>query len=251
MGCVYVATNRVNGKQYVGKTTRTLAARRRDHLKGGIGHCRALHAALEKYGPAAFMWTTVRDGIEGIDRLNRAECETVALLKTKSPHGYNLTPGGDGFDWSDPEFRARHRAAVARACKTPGHRAKLSAAIKRLYCDPAHIEKMRVAISRRNASPEWRENHRAGIERRAADAKWRASCVEARKRRNADPGWRKHHAEAMSRTFGKPILCVETREKYPTAREAWRRTGVSPSSLCQHLRGRSMSAGGLHWRYLT
>lgn len=57
---VYLATNTLNGKRYIGATKGTLKERRRRHRWEAKNrpYCRVFHAALRKYGEAAFYQTT-------------------------------------------------------------------------------------------------------------------------------------------------------------------------------------------------
>ena len=62
MGLIYLARNKVNGKCYVGKTKRTLAARRRGH-EGSTPGTSLLGCAIRKYGKAAFAWSVLLDDV--------------------------------------------------------------------------------------------------------------------------------------------------------------------------------------------
>jgi predicted GIY-YIG superfamily endonuclease len=67
---VYMATNRVNGKRYIGVTARGFERRRREHEKAPKAKrttCRYFHAAIQKYGKAVFDWAIL------------AECETFKI----------------------------------------------------------------------------------------------------------------------------------------------------------------------------
>lgn len=49
---------------------------------------------------------------------------------------------------------------------------------------------------------------------------------------------------------GKPIMCIETKVKYASASDAYRKTGISQSHIsacCNHKREK---AGKLHWEFL-
>lgn len=46
------------------------------------------------------------------------------------------------------------------------------------------------------------------------------------------------------------IICVETQQEYLTCKEASEKTGISRTSLCNCLQGRSKTAGGFHWEYI-
>ena len=54
-GYIYLITNSVNGKQYVGQTKTTIEHRFKQHIsKKKISHCSALGGAIEKYGEENF-----------------------------------------------------------------------------------------------------------------------------------------------------------------------------------------------------
>jgi len=98
MGCVYLARNIVNGKCYIGKTVGALEQRKCVHL------CQAkkylynsnFHSALRKYGFENFVWMKIYES-ENDEKLVEKEIYFIKKYKTKSPHGYNLTNGGDGL----------------------------------------------------------------------------------------------------------------------------------------------------------
>ena len=103
MGSIYKITNTVNGKAYIGKTTRdAVKTRIRDHLTGKGSQ--PVKDAIEKYGQDAFTFEILHDGIipEFLDDLEK---EVIAKFNTVSPHGYNLTDGGEGGSCSEETRR--------------------------------------------------------------------------------------------------------------------------------------------------
>jgi group I intron endonuclease len=93
---VYLITNRINGKQYVGQTKRTLGTRWSCHKSEALYRKRyPLHRAIAKYGKEKFTVQTLRF-CKSTEEMNLVETLFIALLGTVSPAGYNLTPGGDG-----------------------------------------------------------------------------------------------------------------------------------------------------------
>jgi group I intron endonuclease len=107
---VYIATNKSNGKQYVG-ITKDLKRRWRQHFSVN-GSAPALHAAIKKYGEDGFVFTHICDAFDF-----ECACDLERLLiqqhNTKSPYGYNLTDGGDGVvgrSMTDEEKEVRRRA---------------------------------------------------------------------------------------------------------------------------------------------
>ena len=89
--CIYVITNLINNKQYVGQTTRfreRMWEHEKDHRTNSV-----LHQAIEKYGTDNFQVDIVEECAE--DQLNEREIYWINQLGTYHV-GYNLTRGGDG-----------------------------------------------------------------------------------------------------------------------------------------------------------
>lgn len=94
---LYIATNSVNGKRYVGHTTSSLRKRARKHeLEAGKGSKTALHCAIRKYGIGVFVFEQVGSSWSR-DLLKFAERALIEQEGTLAPGGYNITKGGDGF----------------------------------------------------------------------------------------------------------------------------------------------------------
>ena len=94
---IYLVTNEVNGKQYVGQTVQTLKKRWSSHgsdAKRRRGPHALVHAIL-KYGKENFSIRTVKV-CSTRKELNSLEKSYIVKLKTKAPSGYNITDGGDG-----------------------------------------------------------------------------------------------------------------------------------------------------------
>lgn len=87
---VYLITNKLNGKQYVGFTTRAVSIRWKEHCEGSKG---ALHAAIRKYGVESFEVETVFQS-EELDLALVAEEIWIEELDTLVPNGYNIREGG-------------------------------------------------------------------------------------------------------------------------------------------------------------
>lgn len=89
-GYVYCIENRVNGKKYIGITTRTINKRFEEHKKANsyIGY------AIRKYGVNNFSISEL-DIAETHEELCQLEVFYIEKFKTFE-NGYNLTIGGDG-----------------------------------------------------------------------------------------------------------------------------------------------------------
>lgn len=96
MAYIYVITNLINGKQYVGKTTDTIEKRWSIHLKDATRRekeQRPLYKAIKKYGIENF---TIKE-LEKCDIQFLSERERYWIKKLDTyNNGYNATLGGDG-----------------------------------------------------------------------------------------------------------------------------------------------------------
>ena len=93
--------NKINGKVYIGQTTRPIQTRLEEHRAGKIG-CRAIYNAIKKYGWGNFE----KDYYECPDEdLNFDEDLLVREMGTLSPGGYNLREGGGGNGKMSDESR--------------------------------------------------------------------------------------------------------------------------------------------------
>lgn len=93
---VYLVTNTVNNKHYVGITTRSLTYRRNIHKQSwklGRSPNSKLYKAFSKYGFDSFVWEELETTISK-DELNNKEKEYI-LKYDSLRKGYNSTPGGD------------------------------------------------------------------------------------------------------------------------------------------------------------
>ena len=96
MSFIYVITNKINNKQYVGKTTDTIQHRWKRHLidsRKRISEKRPLYDAINKYGPENFTIDALEEC--SINELEEREQYWIDKLDTYQK-GYNATLGGDG-----------------------------------------------------------------------------------------------------------------------------------------------------------
>ena len=98
MALIYKITNDVNGKIYIGKTTRTLTDRWVEHLNDRLEKDTSipLYNAMNKYGIEHFSIEIVEDNIPK-EEINDKERYYISYFNSLSHEGgYNVTPGGDG-----------------------------------------------------------------------------------------------------------------------------------------------------------
>lgn len=167
MGCVYLVTNRINGKRYVGKTIRSLSDRKQAHKKCvEKGSKTAFHNAIRKYGFASFDWEVLIE--EDTNRLlNRWEKWYIRKLGTRPPAGYNLTDGGDGLNNPSDEVREKIGSAFRGKKLTPEHIAKCTVAFHSPEAQAKHLVTVRSAKDRARNS----ETHKGKKQSKESNAK--------------------------------------------------------------------------------
>ena len=118
---IYKVTNNINGKLYIGQTSRTLKKRRSAHIRNSFNpnapdyDC-AFHKAIRKYGPENFVWEVVFM-CDTVEESNRLEMILIAEYNTCHGIGYNSNKGGGsgvGFKHSEEAKLKIKEAAILR-----------------------------------------------------------------------------------------------------------------------------------------
>lgn len=97
---IYRIINIVNGNFYIGKTTKTLEKRFKQHCLNSKNNKTYFQKAMKKYGFENFKYEILED-VDFNDNIDEREKH---WIKTLNPH-YNMTEGGEGGDTSkSPNF---------------------------------------------------------------------------------------------------------------------------------------------------
>ena len=92
-GIVYKVHNKINGKIYIGVTTKGLSRRISEHV---MENSSPVQKALNKYGLQSFDISVI-DYAEDKEALFDKEVYWIQFYDCKAPNGYNLTAGGEGL----------------------------------------------------------------------------------------------------------------------------------------------------------
>ena len=178
---VYVITNLINGKRYIGITEMALQKRWSAHKWGAnSGSKTALHCAIRKYGSNNFKVAPIVSALPGSTRGDLCYLERLLISQenTMGPIGYNLTPG-DGVPAGTPnhnkgkplseEHREKLRQAWARspsrklAMVERNQSQKQIEAARRGNSDPGFRARLAVILRARNAVMNQSEDHKAKL----------------------------------------------------------------------------------------
>jgi len=131
---IYLITNAVNGKYYVGMTELRPQKRWHDHCSCSRRHperAPLLYRAMNKYGLSYFSFEVIAEA-SSPEQLNMLEQLWIWALRSSDPTvGYNLTLGGTG---GPPTEMTRDKL---RGPKSEEHKRNLSEAKK--GCDVSHM----------------------------------------------------------------------------------------------------------------
>ncbi len=119
---VYKVTNRLNGKVYVGQTTKTLEQRIKEHLCRTVNQSTIFQNALRKYGINNFNMKVIDHG-EDRDDLNNKEQFWIKFFNCIAPKGYNITSGGDANPVCHP--LVRQKISIAQTGKKRSEQTKI------------------------------------------------------------------------------------------------------------------------------
>lgn len=201
MGCIYLATNRINGKQYVGKTIYTIEKRRKEHEIGSSGSI-LLWKAICKYGKEVFDWDEVYSDVPEQD-LDRLEIESIAWFGTVS-NGYNLSMGGGGCSgchWEYNEKQRMERSQLNVQTWDDGEvRYRRCEGIRKAWSDPVVRKRITLALDLARSTPEFKANHRAACKKVQSKSESKAKQREIQNR----PEVQERRRASLKRTNARP-----------------------------------------------
>lgn len=200
VGFIYLVTNLVNGKKYVGCSERTVEVRWSEHQKRARQNSPfAIHAAIRKYGADSFKVETI-EVVEGLhSNLVAAEVRQIVAHDCVSPKGYNLTKGGDGVDFSTTEVRDKHLAAIQKLVNSLEWQRNHAEAAHKRSLDPVWRKNVNDGAKKRAADPVWQANQLEGARKRSSDTEWQSNFAKMIEERSNNPEWHKNHTESMRR----------------------------------------------------
>lgn|ERR1700685_315695 len=202
MGCLY-SLQSPSGKLYLGISSKTAEARWHVHkMRVREGRDQALQRAIRKYGHENFVVRTLVIS-NNWEYLCDLECKATAAFGTMSPHGYNLTRGGEGVvgtpitdetrrrmsegqrkRFTDPVERTKQleRAKIngLRLRKPLGHKA------------PWELKEIAARLKNQVSEAEWKRLRSERIKAAMTQPVVKAKMVACARQRSADPEWRRN-----------------------------------------------------------
>ena len=284
--CIYVHTNTVNGKSYVGQTCQKNPEGR--WHKDGSGYKSNDHFtnAIRKYGWDAFTHIIVVSGLT-LEEANLAESLFIEYFDTMNPvKGYNKKGGGsNGFMSEESKQRiSKANKGLKRSdefCKNLSERMKghdVSCEVRSILSKKCsgwhHTEERRRKISEKNTGKHWYNNgvenvftfecpdgYVSGMLKQSNETKQKKSeyfsktkwytngITEVRSTECPDGFHEGRLSDRKKFSIKNPIRCIDTNTVYRNAREAADDTGAERSSILRCCKGIYKQTKGLHFEY--
>ena len=132
---IYMYTNRLNGKRYIGKSINIEARKGKHRRNAKDGRASYFYSALRRYGEEVFDFEVLEECTE--EQLDKREKFYIAKYNSLMPNGYNMTEGGTGgnpYGRRSEEQNLKTRRKMSESHKgmnpSPETIAKMSAAQK-------------------------------------------------------------------------------------------------------------------------
>ena len=231
--CIYMYTNLINGKRYVGKA-KDFDGRYKGHLEGKK---QLIDKKIKEYGIENFKIEILAEDIDD-SKLNEYE---KFFIKRKRSHvsygtGYNKTWGGDGGDTLSgmtEEQRKEHSRKMSKP-KSEETKRKISETLK----GKPHSEE-----TKRKQSESLK-----GKPRKPFSEEHRQHLSESLKGKPLS----EKHKQKLSELLKVKIICLETQQVFDSIKQA--QEWLGKGNISHNLRGKTKSAGRhpetgekLHW----
>lgn len=232
--CVYVHTNKINGKVYVGQTVYGDNPNSRWRNGTGYVHSPYFYNAIQKYGWDNFEHEIIASNLtkEEADNFERLLIVTMNTFNNK--FGYNMTLGGEGSSGRHPTEETRRKTSEAlkgikRSDETKAKigRASLGRNVGRKHTKE-ELEKMKNKRIRRQT-------------KKGESALKNVPKSEDTKRKIQNSS---HKKSVLQKDLNGKIL-----NQYISLSEASRVTGVNLGNISSCCNGRVLTAGGFMWDF--
>ena len=235
--CVYMHTNTINNKKYIGITGQNPPERRWRNDGSGYSQSGYFRNAINKYG-----WENFTHEILISELTFEEACELekyyIKFYGTKTPNGYNLTDGGEGtVGWKPTEdFRNKQSIIHKKQWEDEDYRRR-NVAIRQDENGVYKSQEFRNKISQLvkgeknpNYQNYWTDEQKNKL----------------REKQKQNPIYKNENNPNAKR-----VMCIETGEVFDCIKYAREKYQIkSEGSMTVALKYPTRTAGGLHWKYI-
>lgn len=224
--CVYVHTNKTNGKKYIGITHRKPAERW--HSGSAYRYNEHFYRAIKKYGWDGFDHEVILSGLQK-EEACQWEIALIAMYESTDPEkGYNVSFGGEGHVSYSPQMRA-----------------KMSKSAKQRHQDPQMYQELCEANRNRWLREGEREKIASGLKRYYELNPDRRNQIGAERKQY----FAEHPEKKKTRAVIQLSDTGEAIKQWESMAEAAKQFKTSSQNISAVCNGRRNKAGGYIWRY--
>ena len=245
---VYIHTNLINEKKYVGITSLTPERR----WQKGYGYHRNAHfySAILQYGWDNFSHEILFEGLSKEAACSK-EIELIEKYKTNDPRfGYNNSTGG--------EFGSLGCHLSEEVRKRLSEQAKLRIGEMSPMYGKHHSEQSKKKMSESKKGKQTGENnpfynkkHSEETRKRLSECRKGAKHTDETKAKMSETRRGVQTGRTGAKAYNSiPVICVETSIVYSCAAEAGRELGLPRTNITRVCKGKGKTAGGYHWKYV-
>ena len=261
-GIIYKIENKINGKIYIGQTTRTFYERYGGDIRNT--HNEHLKRSIDYYGIESFEIDECVCKCETKEELDRVEQFYIYVYDSANPeHGYNLTFGGEG---GTPNEETRKKISEALS----GEKNPMYGKNPEDYMTPETIKIKREKLSKANSGENsywWGKHLSEETKKKISKANsgensgmWGKKISEEHKRKISETHKGKplsdEHKKKLRKKHknSKSIVQLDKEgnfvKEFSYISEASRELNIACQSISACCKGRRKSAGGYVWKYL-
>ena len=250
-GFVYITTNHINNKKYIGQKKYDNRGIWKNYLGSGV----IIKQAIKKYGKENFSKEIIAEAKtkKELDKLERFYIKKYNAVKSNDY--YNVAKGGDGGDTTigmSDERKAENRINRRNASLGKINKGKANGVAKQVIClnTMKIYDTLREAADEYNITPEGISaackniiSHTAGKDPITGEKmQWR--FYEVGKEYKYEPYVPKLKKYNPPNKIS--IICINTNEKFASISDASKKYNISPSTLGEYLKSKNTSS---EWKY--
>ena len=238
--CIYMYTNKINGKGYAGQTN-DFNRRYKEHIaamtnENNDEYDYPIHRALRKYGLDNFDVEILKENLNTQCLLNFYECYYIKKfdLLCKNGKGYNISDGGSNGN--------------PYAGKTEEEMKEIRQKISENHADFSGENNPMYGVHRYGENhPMYGKHHSEEVRQKMSKAKKGKNFSEEHKQKLSEAKKGENHPRA--KCVAQYDLNGNIIKIWDYAKQATEELGIDNSSIIKCCKGKYKSAGGFIWRY--
>lgn len=238
--CVYMHTNKINGKKYIGITQQSVEQRWRN----GRGYkTQVFYNAIKKYGWNNFSHDVLFDGLTK-EEAEQKEIELIAFYKSDNKNfGYNVSHGGNCSGTMLEETKRKISEANKGKIVSEETKQKMKENNVRPMLGKHHTDEAKAKIRQANTGKHHSKETKHKLSQIFKGRKLTPEWIEHRTKAQTGLKRSKETVNKIREAVSVKVICINDRQIYDSLTIASEATGVNISHISQCCNKHRKSAG--------